>query len=69
MKVDNQNARVLCGLPVLGGHVRTMKACHKKFLSSLPLHGLILIKITLLPFMKRPNIPSTKLKKEIPSLF
>jgi len=64
LKVGNRNARVLCVLPVLGAHVRTMKACHKKFLSSLPLHGLILIKIALLPFMRRPNIPSTKFKKK-----
>ena len=48
------------GLPVLGAHVRTMKACDKKFLPFLPLHGLIFIKITLLPFMRRLNILSTK---------
>jgi len=60
LKVGNPNARVLCGLPVLGAHVRTMKACRKKFLSFFSLHGLILIKITLLPFMRRLNIPSTK---------
>ena len=64
LKVGNRNARVLGGLPVLGAHVRTIKACHKKFLSFLPLHGLILIKITLVPFMRRLNIPSTKFLKK-----
>jgi len=31
LKVGNRNARMLCGLPVLGAHVGTMKPCHKIF--------------------------------------